>query len=64
MQRPSSTYTDDEYDTIGGMVMHAIGHLPVKGETVHIDNFEFKILSTVRHSTSLLQLTIHPEEEI
>jgi magnesium and cobalt transporter len=60
----NTSYTDDEYDTIGGMVMHAIGHLPVKGETVHIDNFEFKILSTVRHSTSLLQLTIHPEEEI
>ena len=56
-------YTDDEYDTIGGMVMHAIGHLPVKGETTRIDNLEFKILSTVKHSTSLLQLTILPKEE-
>ena len=56
-------YTDTEYDTIGGMVMHAIGHLPAKGETVTIDNYKFKVLSTAENSTNVIQLTILPKDD-
>lgn len=59
----SCNYADDEYDTIGGMVLHTFGHLPVKGDTISIDNFDFKVLSADKRSTHVLQLTVNPKIE-
>lgn len=53
-------YTDDEFDTIGGLVLHAFGHLPAKGDTVAVDNFDFKVLSADKRCTHLLQLVVNP----
>jgi magnesium and cobalt transporter len=35
---------DEEYDTIGGLVMHELGRLPRLGETVGIGGFEFAVV--------------------
>ncbi len=37
-------FADDDFDTIAGLVAHALGHLPKRGETVDIDGFRFKVL--------------------
>jgi magnesium and cobalt transporter len=37
-------FADDGFDTIAGLVVHALGHLPKRGETVDIDGFRFKVL--------------------
>jgi magnesium and cobalt transporter len=36
-------FSDEEVDTIGGLVMQAFGHLPARGETVEIDGYQFKV---------------------
>lgn len=38
-----SNFSDDEVDTIGGLVMQAFGHLPARGETINIDGYLFKV---------------------
>jgi putative aldouronate transport system permease protein len=48
---------------IGGMVLHAFGHLPAKGDAVSIENFDFKVLSADKRSIHLLQMTVNPREE-
>jgi len=37
-------FSDDEYDTVGGLVVHAFGRLPKRGETVEIAGFRFHVL--------------------
>ncbi len=56
-------FSNDEYDTIGGLVLHAFGHLPSKGDTVTVDNFEFKVLSADKRSIHLLQMLVKPVVE-
>ena len=35
--------SDEEYDTIGGLVMHELGRLPRRGETIEFGGFEFAV---------------------
>lgn len=51
-------FDDREFDTIGGIVMHAFGHLPKRGETIVIDNFRFKVLSADNRRIHLLRMQI------
>ncbi|EAX1654754.1 magnesium/cobalt efflux protein, partial [Salmonella enterica] len=39
----STHFSDEEVDTIGGLVMQAFGHLPARGETIDIDGYQFKV---------------------
>ncbi len=49
---------DSEFDTIGGLVMHALGHLPKRGESTILDRFRFKVLSADNRRIRLLQVTL------
>jgi magnesium and cobalt transporter len=37
-------YSDEAFDTIGGLVINHIGHMPEPGETATIDRFWFRVL--------------------
>ena len=37
-------FSDEEYDTVGGLVLKAAGQLPKRGEHVTIDNMTFTVL--------------------
>ena len=52
-----SNFSDDEFDTIGGLVMHRFGRLPRRGEVISIDRFRFKILNADSRRIHLLQVT-------
>ena len=52
---------DDEFDTIGGLVVHEIGHLPRRGERVVIGKLLFKVLRADSRRVHMLQLTLLPE---
>lgn len=51
-----TSFPDDEFDTIGGIVTHRFGHLPRKDEEVSINDFTFKVLSSDNRRIRLLQV--------
>ncbi|WP_338562141.1 CNNM family magnesium/cobalt transport protein CorC [Erwinia sp. E_sp_B04_7] len=38
-----TNFSDEEVDTIGGLVMQAFGHLPARGESIEIEGYQFKV---------------------
>jgi magnesium and cobalt transporter len=53
-----SALSAQEFDTIGGLVVNALGHLPERGEFVRIEQFEFKVLRSDSRRIHLLDLTL------
>ncbi len=39
-----TSFADDEFDTVGGLVTHAFGRLPKRGEAVEIAGYRFQVL--------------------
>lgn len=37
-------FSDDEFDTVGGLVIHAFGHVPARHEITTIDDFRFEVV--------------------
>jgi magnesium and cobalt transporter len=48
--------TDDNYDTIGGLVMHELGYLPRRGEQLYFNGFDFQITKADRRHIDTLQV--------
>ena len=51
-------FSDEEFDTIGGLVMHAFGYMPARNEVTHIEGFEFKVINADQRKIHSLRL--HP----
>jgi len=51
-------FSDEEFDTIGGLVMQHIGHMPKTGETAEIDGCQFRVLSADSRRLHLLQVSL------
>jgi len=54
-QRFETNFPNDDFDTIGGMVTHALGRLPLSGEEVILGAFRFHVTKTDKRR--VLQLT-------
>jgi magnesium and cobalt transporter len=52
----NTEFSDEEFDTIGGLVLQGFGHLPVRGETLKIENYRFKILHSDNRRIHLLEV--------
>ncbi len=48
---------DNEYDTIGGLILKAFGHVPKRGEHIEFEDFNVKILSADQRRIHLMRLT-------
>ena len=48
--------TDDDYDTIGGLIMHELGYLPSRGEQLHFNGFSFQVTKADRRRINTLQV--------
>lgn len=48
---------DDEFNTIGGLVLKGFGHLPKRGETLRLGDFRFKILHSDNRRIYLLEVS-------
>jgi len=48
--------SDEEFDTIGGLVMHAFGHVPTRNEITQIEGFEFKVINADQRKIHSLRL--------
>ena len=56
-----SELVDQEYDTIGGLVMHVLGRLPRRGEKVEHGGFEFAVTRADRRRIDALQVQRHDD---
>jgi len=56
-----TAFSDDEYDTIGGLLTRAFGHLPKRGESTDFSGFNVKILRADRRRLHLLRFEKLPE---
>lgn len=52
----NSDFSDEEFDTIGGIVLQHFGHLPKRGETVKLQNYRFKVLHSDNRRIYLLEV--------
>ncbi|MBD1572258.1 CNNM family magnesium/cobalt transport protein CorC [Vibrio sp. S17_S38] len=59
----NTNYSDEEVDTIGGLVMINFGHLPERGESVEIDGYTFKVTACDNRRVNQLQVTIPNNSE-
>ena len=48
---------EEEFDTIGGLVLKEFGHLPRRGETVEFGGLQFTIANADNRVIRLLQVT-------
>ena len=55
-------YPEEEFDTMGGLIVNRIGHLPKRGERIVIGCILFKVLRADNRRVHVLQLTILPEQ--
>lgn len=58
-----STFSDEEFETIGGIVMHGFGHLPLRGETIKLENFRFKVLHSDNRRIYLLEVKVSKKKK-
>ncbi|MFB9133518.1 CNNM family magnesium/cobalt transport protein CorC [Vibrio sp. AK197] len=57
-------FSDDEVDTVGGLVMTSFGHLPSRGEVVEIAGYSFKVTSADNRRVVQLQVTVPDQESL
>jgi len=50
-------YSDQEFDTIGGLVLSRFGRVPKRGEQITIDNLVFRVLRADSRRLHLLQVS-------
>jgi magnesium and cobalt transporter len=53
----NTALSDEEYDTVGGLVMHELGRLPRRGEQLEYAGFRFKVLRGDRRRLHALEVT-------
>jgi len=58
-----SEFNEDESDTLAGMLMKYLGHMPKRGESITIDRYLFKIMSADSRRIKHVHLTILPTTE-
>ncbi len=51
-----SQFNTEEFDTIGGLVIQAFGHMPTSNEITVIENFEFKVITADQRKVQTLRL--------
>ena len=51
-------FSDEEFDTFGGLVMNAFGHLPKRNEIVELDGFRVRILNADSRRVHLLRVSL------
>jgi magnesium and cobalt transporter len=54
----AADFEDDEFDTIGGLIVHHLGHVPKRGEKAELGRFRFIVLRTDGRRVELLKLIL------
>lgn len=54
--------TDDEFDTIGGLIVHELGHVPKRGEKLDLGRYRFTVIRADSRRVELLKLVVLSED--
>ena len=54
----NTQHSDEEFDTIGGIVTHSFGRLPSRDESIQIGDFTFTVLNADNRRIKLLQVEL------
>jgi len=54
-------FSSEQFDTVAGLILNELGHMPERGEEVVIDNYQFKIISSSSRRINNLQVTLLTE---
>jgi magnesium and cobalt transporter len=57
-------FSDEEFDTIGGLVLHELGRMPRRGEAIEIGGLELKVHRVDRRRIETLRVTTPGEIEL
>ncbi|MQP76938.1 CBS domain-containing protein [Stenotrophomonas sp. MYb238] len=61
-ERFGATFSDDDYDTIGGLVTEAVGHLPEIGDELALDRFVFRVARANARRVQAFHVTVLPPD--
>jgi len=53
-------FPDDEFDTIGGLILNGFGHMPQLGEQIQIDDYTFTVLESDGRRLHRLEMSLPP----
>lgn len=53
-QQLNAAFSDKEYDTIGGIIINTMGHMPKRGERITIEGWDFKVIHADARRIKLL----------
>lgn len=57
-------FSEEDFDTIGGIILQRFGHLPRRNEIATINGFQFKVLNADNRQIHLLRMTVvEPEHD-
>ncbi|MFY8272797.1 CNNM family magnesium/cobalt transport protein CorC [Pseudoalteromonas sp. SSDWG2] len=59
----NTQFDTNEADTIGGIVLHAFGHMPGRGEVIDIEPLQFKITNADNRRILQLQVTLPKSDD-
>ena len=51
-----TSFSDEEFDTVGGLVIKAFGHLPKRDESMEIAGMDFRVLRADQRRVHLLRV--------
>jgi magnesium and cobalt transporter len=57
-------FSDEEFDTIGGLVLHELGRMPRRGEAIEIGGIEIKVVRADRRRIETLRVTTPRDIEL
>ncbi len=57
-------FSDEEFDTIGGLVLHELGRMPRRGEAIEIGGVEIKVVRADRRRIETLRVTTPRDLEL
>lgn len=56
-------FSDEEFDTIGGLVLQNFGHLPQRNEVATIEGFRFKVINADNRQIHLLRVSTETDTD-
>ncbi|QOR39578.1 CBS domain-containing protein [Billgrantia diversa] len=62
--RFGTRFSDDEFDTVGGLVMQRFGHLPGRGEHAELGGWRFTVLNADNRRIRLLEAVLQDESAL